>query len=780
MKKQFQLLFVLISNSFFSSAQLSSYSDYFREGCFLLQEENYDLALKNFVAAYKLDSTSANINFNLGYTLMNSSNKKTLAEIYLAKAITDISKNYRQDDPQEKSAPPLAHFYYGRALHNNYKFEEAGFQYNLFETTYAKEKEIKEEVAFYKAQTTYAKELMANPVNVQLENLGDSINSPYPDFSPVLSADERTLIYTTRRNNSTGEEIASDGQFYEDIVISYKDLNNKWSRPKPISKSINTNGNEASINLTPDGQTLIVYQDVGAGNGGNIYYSDWNGNDWSALKQFGSDINTKYWETHGCLTNDRNTLYFVSDRPGGFGGRDIYRAVKLPNGAWSKALNLGATINTKQDEDGVFMHPDGVTLIFASRGHKTIGGFDLFSSTRDEENKFSTPQNLGFPINTPDDEVFFVTSPDGKRGYFSSAKDGGYGEKDLYQMFIPDAQEKPLALFKGLIIPAEGEKLPEDIVILVTDKESGEVVGAYRPKENGSFSTILPPNKTYNFSYQAKDEEFYNEDLFVTNEVVYQEIKKEINLEPVSLLGKIVIKGRKLILNAIVLNNPIDKKPVSNAYVILSQKYDKDLKYTVNVEGKKEDILLDYDKSYVIAAESNGIKSKVYSFSTSNIKGSKSITQVIYLEGSEVQGNVDPIVVKDKIDNNPIVNSPCENTINFNRFFSYNQDETTEENEWAALIDALVVKSKECTSTIKVLSSASKVPTHKFASNEELAKSRAEKIQSKLKEAIAAKGGDVTKLKFSLVSAVRGPSYAGDAFNQDKYSKYQYVKVIAK
>jgi len=314
-------------------------------------------------------------------------------------------------------------------------------------------------------------------------------------------------------------------------------------------------------------------------------------------------------------------------------------------------------------------------------------------------------------------------------------------------------------------------------VILVTDKESGEVVGAYRPKENGSFSTILPPNKTYNFSYQVKDEEFYNEDLFVTNEVVYQEIKKEINLEPVSLLGKIVIKGKKLILNAIVLNNPIDKKPVSNANVTLSQKYDKDLKYTVNAEGKKEDILLDYDKSYVIVAESNGIKSKGYSFSTSNIKGSKSITQVIYLEGSEV----DPVVVKDKTENNnPIINSPCENTINFNRFFSYNQDETTEENEWAALIDALVVKSKECTSTIKVLSSASKVPTHKFASNEELAKSRAEKIQSKLKEAIAAKGGDVTKLKFSLVSAVRGPSYAGDAFNQDKYSKYQYVKVIAK
>ena len=866
MKKHILLFVSILIFSFVSKAQLQtgSYNDYFREGSFLLLEENYDQALKNFLEAYKIDSSSANINFNVGYCLMNSSNKKAGAEKYLAKAITAVTKNYRSDDPSEKEAPPLAHFYYARALHNNYKFDEAAAQYQLFETTYVKDKKLKEEIEYYRAQTVYAKEKVSAPINVTIQNLGDSINSEYPDFSPVLSADERTIIYTTRRNTSTGGEKTTDGQYYEDIVIAYKDDNGKWSTPKPISQYINTNGNEASINLTPDGQTLIVYQDVGSGNGGDIYFSTWDGKDWSSLQQFGSDINTKYFESHGCLTADNNTLYFVSDRPGGFGGRDIYRCVKLPNGKWSKALNVGPTINTKYDEDGPFIHPDGVTLMFASKGHKTIGGFDIFFSTIDEERKFSEPENMGSPINTPDDDVFFVTSPDGKRGYFSSAKDGGFGEKDIYTMFIPDAKEKPLALFKGLIIPANGEKLPEDLMVVVTDKETGEIIGNYRPKENGTFSTILPPNKNYVFSYQSKGEEFYNEELYVTNDVAYQEIKKEINLEPVALLGKVKVKDKLVVLTTVVLNNAIDKKPVPNVNITLSEKGGSDVNYKVDDNGKKEAVSLAFDKLYSLVAESNGKKSKPSTFSTFGIKGSKSITQILYLEGKAVKqfdlflnvialntkrkplantnitligsdgskyegetdakgriknlelakdvtyelvgennGNVskketfNTLNIKSKkvyektliINANPVASSnvttteknyACGNPINFKRFFSYDRNETKEEDEWTNIIDAIVAKTKECSPIVKILSSASQVPTHKYSNNKLLAKSRAEKMENKIKEAVTAKGGDASKITFKLVYEVRGPIYEADYKNVKKYGKYQYVKVIAR
>lgn len=777
MKKKYYLFIIAI---FFGvnviKAQLPTvkYSDYFKEGNFLIGEENYDVALRNYLLAYQLDSSSANINFNVGFCYLNSSMNKGKAEYYFSRAISDVSKNYRYDDPSEKSAPSLAHFYYGKSLHINYKFDEALAQYDIFEKNYVKDKSTKEDVAYYRAQTVYAKELVATPINVKIENLGDSINSSYPDYSPVLSADEASLIYTTRRNTSTGGEKTPEGQFCEDIVVAYKDENGTWTSPKSISQFINTNGHEASVNLTTDGQTLIVFKDDG-GNG-NLYYSTWDGKEWSFLQSFGSDINSKYWEPHACITADNNTLYFVSDRPGGFGGRDIYRCVKLPNGAWSKALNLGPTINTKYDEDGPFIHPDGITLIFASRGHKTMGGFDLFASIMDEDKKFSEPENMRFPINTPDDDVFFVTSPDGTRGYFSSAKDGGYGEKDIYKMFIPDVKEKPLALFKGSILPADGEKLPDDLEIIVTNKETGEIVGKYKPRENGTFATILPPNKNYNFSYKSKGEEFYNEDIFVSSDVAYQEIKKEINLEPVSLLGAVKVKNKGVVLNTIVLNNKKDQTPVSNAKISLTEKGGSVINFDVDINGKKDGTALVFDKRYTIVAEVNGKKSNVNTFNTVGLNGSKSITQILYLDDS-------PVAVKEEkyTDNiNYIPNVACGSPVRFKQNFGYNKNEIEEAKDWEILVDGIVSKMKECTPTVKIMSSASQVPTRTFPNNKELAQSRANKMEEKIKAAVTAKGGDASKINFLIFSAVRGPIYDADYQNTKKYSPYQYVRVIAR
>ena len=854
MKKNLLLIVALMFSVNIINAQIAtgSYNDYFKEGSFLLLEENFDLALKNFLTAYKIDSSSANINFNVGYCYLNSSTKKGLAERYLAKAITDISKNYSQDNPSEKSAPPIAHFFYARALHINYNFDLATSQFEIFEKQYVKDKETKEDVIYFKEQNKYAKELVAVPINVKIQNLGDSINSEYPDFSPILSSDERTMIYSTRRNTSTGGDITPEGQFFEDVVVAYKDDKGIWSSPKSISDFINTNGHEASTFLSPDGQTLIAYRDDSGD--GNIYFSNWDGKIWSSLQPFGSDINSKYWETHGCLTPDESMLYFVSDRPGGFGGRDIYRCKKLPNGKWSLARNLGPLINTKYDEDAVFIHPSG-DLIFASNGHKSMGGFDIFVSTPNEGGGFAEPENMRYPINTPDDDAFFVTSPDGKRGYFSSANDKGYGEKDIYMMSIPDAKEKPLALFKGSIIAAAGEKLPDDIMIIVTDKETGEIVGKYKPKENGTYSTILPPNKNYNFSYTSKEEEFYNEDLFVSNEVSYQEIKKEINLEPINLLGKVKVKEKGIILNTIVFNNPREKLPVPNSKITLTEKDGSVVNFNVDDKGKKDATVLSFDKSYSIYAEANGKKSSESVFNTSGIKGGKSITQVIYIEGkkpktfdiflnllvlntkkkpiansnitltgddgtkyegiTDVKGCIKKIELdqdvnyvliaenngnqsdkesfntmnlkaKKSFDKTVILSNAakvtvvCGSPIVYRHFFEYNTNETDEAQDWANLIDGIVSKTKECNPTVKILSSASKVPTHAFKDNQELAKKRAENLEKKIKSSVIAKGGDASKIVFNQIAEVRGPAYTGDAQNKNKYSPFQYVKVIAR
>ncbi len=624
----------LISLTCFTQAQNKpeTYKGYFQEGLYLLLEGNYETAQENFEAAYKMDSSSANINYLLGVCYINSAQNKAKAETYFAKSLSKISRSYKADNPEEKSASPLAVYYYGKALHINYKFDQAIAQFDEFSNKYADSKEWKKMAAKEKATSILAKEIVANPLNIKIENLGDSINSKYPEYSPVLSADERTIIFTTRRPNSTGGLRTQDGQYFEDIVVSYKDNDGHWSTPVPLPGKVNTDGHEASINLTPDGQTLIVFRDD-AGDG-NIYYSTYEGKEWSELKEFGSDVNSKYFESHACLNVDGSILFFTSDRPGGLGGRDIYRCIKLPNGKWSKALNVGPAINTEYDEDGAFMHPDGTTFFFASKGPKSMGGFDILFATLNEDNKFTDISNMGYPINTTDDDVFFVTSPDGKRGYFTSDKVGGFGEKDIYKLSIPESKEANLALFKGQIIPAPGESLPENLVIIVKDKATGKIVGTYLPKlANGTFATILPPGQEYNFSYQTQDgEEFFNEDIFVTDEVTYKEIKREVALEPVKLAGKVSVKEKAILLNVITLENSRTKTVVPGAKITLEEQGVAPKTYEANSKGRYDGIELAKEKKYTIYAESGENKSVVSTISTAGVKSGKVINQILYLK----------------------------------------------------------------------------------------------------------------------------------------------------
>jgi len=639
MKKYLIVLFCFALSQFKGQTKPEgTYKEYVLEGNYLSLEDNYVMALQNYLHAYAIDSSSALLSYNIGLCYLNSHSNKEKAVVFLEKASKHVDKKCAIDDPNEKKAPPLAHYYYGQELHLNYRFDEELEQYQLFEKYInPSDKEWKKTLARDKEVALFAKTQIEAPLNVQITNLGDSVNSTYADYSPVLSADERMIIFTTRRPTSTGGFKDENGNYNEDIVVSYKDDNGAWSSPKSLSSNVNGNGMEAAINLSPDGQTLIVYRDGGDGMGGNIYYTTFDGQDWSPLKDFGSDVNTKYWESHACLSADGNMLIFVSNRPGGYGGRDIYRCVKLPTGNWSKALNMGPTINTEFDEDGAFIHPSGSTFFFTSNGHHTMGGFDIMFAILDDNNQFAEVSNMGYPINTPDDDVFYVTSPDGKRGYFSSVKDGGLGEKDIYMISIPDAREKPLALFKGQIIPSAGEKLPEDLVIIVKDKLTGEIIGTYRPKQNGTFSTILPPGKEYTFSYQAPaGYEFYSEDVFVSSDISYKEIKREVSLEPVQLLGKVKAKNNVITLNTVVLDNVKDKRPVENAKIFVTDSEGKTKEYTSNASGRYDNINLVAENDYKMVAEVDGKKGEGATLSTKGVKPPKVFNQVFYAEKSVV------------------------------------------------------------------------------------------------------------------------------------------------
>jgi hypothetical protein len=495
------------------------------QGNYLIAEQNWPMALLYFQEAYKVDSTNANINYKVGLCYINSASEKQKALPYLRKAARDISRNYDPDEPRMKKAPENTFYYLAQAYHYNYQFDSAIQFFQLYKAMLGdRDPETTKDIDLRISWANNAKEFLASPVAVNIVNMGDSINGDGPDYSPIISIDENYIIFTSRRFGEKG----IDGQYYEDILISEKKEDGTWTTAHPISPYINTPTNEASISLSADGSILFIYKDETGG--GDIYQSTYMNGAWMSPVPMGGDINTKYWETHACLSADGNTLYFVSDRPGGYGGRDIYRCVKLPNGAWSKALNLGPTVNTAADEDAPFIHPDQQRLFFSSKGHKSMGGFDIFFTSKNDSGQWVEPINMGYPINTPDDDVFFMTSPDGKRAYFSSVREGGYGEKDIYMASLEKPVDVDLTLLKGRIYNADGSPLTQKIDIIVTNSLSGDLNGNYKPNKNGSFTIILQPGNTYQISYLIDDKEFSNEIIDIPEGSGFNVIERAIDL----------------------------------------------------------------------------------------------------------------------------------------------------------------------------------------------------------------------------------------------------------
>ncbi|GAB3343735.1 hypothetical protein GCM10027429_34740 [Marivirga atlantica] len=276
-------------------------------------------------------------------------------------------------------------------------------------------------------------EIIDMPTLYTIENVGESINSAWPDYAPVLNEDETVMIFTSRRQqDNTNENVDSDNFYFEDIFIS-KRKGVTWDDAKNIGTNINTLYHDSNLYLTRDGKTLYIYSDEGRG---DIFYSTENENEeWSKPRPIEGRINSEgFSEQSVCISADGEFMLFASNRPGGFGGFDIYGCYK-ENGKWMRPFNMGPVINTKYDEDGPYLANDGITLYFSSKGQKGFGGFDVFKTVyNDKDQKWGKPENLGYPVNTVDDEVYFHPSKDGKRGYLASVREEGQGFTDIYMV----------------------------------------------------------------------------------------------------------------------------------------------------------------------------------------------------------------------------------------------------------------------------------------------------------------------------------------------------------
>lgn len=661
----------------YAASDRGSYKKNFMEGSLLLLEENYVEALKYFQFAYSYDSTNSNINYLIGQCCLKHPQRKHMAEPYLEKAIMNIDKNYMDSEPTEKKAPPMAYLLLGKAYHLDGKFDQALKMYDTYES-YIKPKDTQGHKLLkrYKDQVLNAKAFTSAPINIKIKNVGNVINSQYQEICPILTPDERTMYFTHEGPESAGGFKDIDGKYNEDIFVSYRNDDNTWSKPVSISPNINTTGHEATSSLSADGQTLIIYR--GDINGGDLYYSTFDGTDWSFPEKFGSNINSEYWEPHAVLSRDGNTLYFASDRPGGMGGVDIYRCVKLPNGQWSLATNLGPPINTEYDDNSPFLGADGMSFYFASSGHQSMGGYDIMMSIIDEEGKFSPPINMGYPINTTDDDIFCVASPDNKRFYFASAHedlfengihDVGFGEEDIYLAYVEEFKSNPMALLKGKFLPSPCDSLPGDIIVVVTNLVNGEIVGQYRPQRaRGTFSVIIPPGSKYHFSYTREGKEFYSEDLFISNDIAYEEIQKEINLKPIRFCNGLLSVGddstsyKKIPVNITVLNNPKEKKPVQASLFFTARKTGNFTAET-DANGKTKNIQVSVDDNFELIASSNGVKSKPFVFTTVGKKTTDVIEKTLYLDGpKEAVLKLNLLVVNSKKRNKPVANASVKMT----------------------------------------------------------------------------------------------------------------------
>ena len=515
------------------------------EGIKLFEEKNYPKALENFLSAYDIDSTNANINYRIGVCYLNSASEKSKAVNYLKKAAElNPSRNFDPYDPNEKKSPKSVYDYLGQAYLLANDFDNAKFNFQHFQGELGNNEDAKKEIKKRIESAVVAKELTSNPTKIKISNMGSVINTPYPEYCPVINADESILIFTSRREGSSDNQIDIDGQYFEDIYMCKK-RNGKWSSPEAIN--INTKNNDAAVSMSASGQQLFIYKAV---NGGDIYVSELEGDTWSdpvPLKTDETDINdinTPAWETHACMSSDGSTLYFVSNREGGYGGRDIYRCIKLPNGKWSKATNLGPTINTTYDEDAPFIHPDGVTLIFSSNGQKGMGGFDVFYSVKSGNWKWSLPLNMGSPLNTTDDDIFYTLSTDGKRAYYSSARPGGTGDKDLYVAEGEQAIVEPTVLLKGYLTFNGRDNSVANVRISAVDIETGAVVQEIKPNsKTGKYIMTLNPGasgKAYTINYEAEGFQPFSEMLKIEPGSAYQVIDKGLDLKSLNFESKTV------------------------------------------------------------------------------------------------------------------------------------------------------------------------------------------------------------------------------------------------
>jgi len=456
---------------------------------------DYYGALKIYDKIIQENSENKALNFNMGVCNYHIRNYKKAEANFLKSSSTISLELFR---------------YKALIAHTNMKFKKALNYFNAYKLISGEKEITNEEINRLVQKTKYAQKAVLDKRNVLIQNIGITINTEYQEYVPLISADEQMMLFTSRRPGGVGGGLDPNGRPFEDVYLTVKEKN-VWNVPKLLKEGINTSTNDACVGLSADGQLLFLFKPSEDLRTGDLYQSRMGLDDWEAPIKLGSNINSEYNETSACITLDDKVLYFSSDRPGGFGGKDIYKVIRLPNGKWSRAINLGALINTPYDEDAPFIHTDKKTLYFSSKGHENMGGYDIFKTVL-ENRKWTAPENLKYPINTVQDDIFFVLSASGKVGYYSSSREGGFGGQDIYKVVLKDENVQQHVL-KAIIKSKKGKEVLFAKITLI-ENESKKVQGIYKSNSNtGKFIMLVDPEKSYNVIIESDSYHSYTDEL---------------------------------------------------------------------------------------------------------------------------------------------------------------------------------------------------------------------------------------------------------------------------
>jgi len=443
----------------------------FLDAEYFLMDESYADALVEYQKLLPRGyENNANINYRIGVCYLNMPGEKAKAIPYLEKAVTNVTAKYQEGIFKETRAPYDAWLYLGNGYRIMNQLDKAVQAYQKYKELL---KDDKSEMSKYADQQIVAcnnaKKAQENPVLVIQENLGEIINTQFTDFNPVVSADENVMVFMTAL------------KFYNALKFSKK-VDGKWTEPVNITPEIQSDGNQYANCLSKDG--LQLYLNMEDNFNSDILFSNYQNGRWDKSEPLNNNINTKFWESHASISPDGESLYFASNKKDGYGEMDLYVSHKDQTGDWGEASNLGPAINTDLNEDHPFLSEDGKVLYFASQGHFNIGGYDIFKSEQMGDGSWAKPINIGYPVNTTDDDLFFYPAGNGKYGYQARFADDNFGLRDIYRFELFDNETDYLAALRQMSeeTTEPGIDVGKDIVAEEVTKEVTEEVGEVKPE----------------------------------------------------------------------------------------------------------------------------------------------------------------------------------------------------------------------------------------------------------------------------------------------------------